>query len=113
MEHRVRAEALERTYAVVRTDRRHAAAAVRGGAELGRSQGRLGVDRVGLASAVLEDALGYPPSYKLASDLSGFLVPEHAGERTMTGHELQDWLRTWRPPFEQLFPLRDRKRSAR
>jgi hypothetical protein len=113
MEHRVRAEALERTYAVSRTDRRHAMATVRGGAELARSERLVGVDRVGLASVVLEDALGYPPSYKLASDLSRFLVPERRGERAMTGHELQEWLETWRPPFEQLFPLGDLKRARR
>jgi hypothetical protein len=107
MEHRVRAEALARTYVVSRFDRRHATAAVRDGVELARSERRVGVDRIGLASAVLEDALGYPPSYKLASDLSRFVVPERHGERAMTGQEIQDWLATWRPPFELLFPLRD------
>lgn len=74
--------------------------------ELRRSKRLLGIDRVGLASAVLEDALAeQPPSHRLAADLSLFLVPAGAREeRTMTALELQSWLDTWLPPFQKLFP---------
>jgi hypothetical protein len=111
---RVCEQALGATWLVSRAGRR--ATALRRDAagaerELARSDRRLGVDRVGLASAVLSDALGTEPSHRMASDLSQFLIPESGErERAMTAAELQAWLDTWRPPFETLFPIAARRR---
>jgi hypothetical protein len=79
--------------------------------EIARSDRRFGLDRVGLASAVLGDALGTEPSHRMASDLSLFLIPHgDERERAMTAAELQAWLDTWTPPFETLFPIAARRR---
>ncbi len=115
--HRVRESARGALWLVTRTGRvgvalrRDADGAER---ELGRSERRLGLDRVGLASAVLADALGEDPAHRLAADLAVFLVPpDTEGERAMTADELQRWLSTWKPPFETLFPLVGRRRRGR
>jgi hypothetical protein len=115
--HRVRDGARGATWLVTRSGRRAVAArrdADGAEQELARSERRLGLDRVGLASAVLADAIGTEPSYRLASDLSLFLVPPDAhGRRTMSTKELQAWLDTWKPPFETLFPIAERRRRRR
>jgi hypothetical protein len=108
----IRGEARAYTWTVSRSGRRGIAWRRNGEGvehELARSERRLGVDRVRLASAVFADAVGIEPSYRLAVDLSLFLVPSEAdGERSMTAAELQAWLATWKAPFEKLFPAAER-----
>lgn len=113
----VREEALGWTWRVSRTGRRHGVAlrVLPDGTEqeLATSSRLLGLDRVGLAGAVLFDATGEEASHRLATDLAAFLVPYEIGEQEMGGEELRDWLETWRTPFEKVFSTRGFKRSGR
>src|SRR5262245_10319555 len=119
MSYEVRADARSASWLVARQGRRSGTAlridAGGGETELGRSAKRLGLDRVGLAAAVLRDARDTEPSYRLASDFALFIVPETPdATKAMTAEELQAWIDTWKPPFERLFPgveKRLRKRS--
>jgi hypothetical protein len=99
----VRSDALERVYRVSRPRRGPAAVAReapgREPVELARS-----ASWTAIARAMLKDALAEPPRGKLARDLGRFIVPPRAGERTVSGSELDAWLATWRPPLDAIFP---------
>ena len=97
-------------YTIVRAERRRATVVRRlpngGTAELARSERLWGIAWPVLAHAILHDALGKPPSRKLARDYSHFLVLPKGGSRVISGQDVQDWLATWQPPLSTIFGSR-------
>jgi hypothetical protein len=104
---RVRPVALGNAYIVSRGSRNRVVL-TRSGAdeeitELASSNRRAGVDWPALAKAILADALDDRPTLRLTEDYARFIVTPRAGVRTISGHEIQAWLDTWRPGLSALF----------
>lgn len=105
---RVRPDALANTYTVSRDGRNHvvltrASAGAKEAAVLAFSNRRARVDWQALARAIMADALDGRPTRRLGADYARFIVTPRGGARTIPGHELQEWLETWRPGLPALF----------